>query len=147
MSNVRRLGQGLWLVKNVNFTSGGRPCCQKRHLLKLTNNCGPRTAFLASRCIIKQATNKIVSILGNVLMTQSSTTSKETPGSADKNWVGQETATATGYFLLDLNTIWLKTLFWPKSYTLCYNLYNMHVYVICDKPFLLLFQRNDVFCF
>jgi hypothetical protein len=27
---------GLWLVKNVNFTSGRRPCCQKRHLLKLT---------------------------------------------------------------------------------------------------------------
>ena len=37
MSNVRRLGQGLWLVKNVNFTSGRRPCCQKRHLLKLAN--------------------------------------------------------------------------------------------------------------
>jgi hypothetical protein len=34
MSNIRRLGQGLWLVKNVNFTSGRRPCCQKRHLLK-----------------------------------------------------------------------------------------------------------------
>jgi hypothetical protein len=25
-------------VKNVNFTSGRRPCCQKRHLLKLTDN-------------------------------------------------------------------------------------------------------------
>jgi hypothetical protein len=37
MSNVRRLGQGLWLVKNVKFTSVRRPCCQKRHLLKLTN--------------------------------------------------------------------------------------------------------------
>jgi hypothetical protein len=34
--NGSRLGQGLWLVKNVNFTSGRRPCCQKRHLLKLT---------------------------------------------------------------------------------------------------------------
>ena len=36
MSIVRRLGQGLWLVKNVKFTSVRRPCCQKRHLLKLT---------------------------------------------------------------------------------------------------------------
>ena len=38
MSNVRRLGQGLRLVKNVNFTSGRRPCCQKRHQSRTQSN-------------------------------------------------------------------------------------------------------------
>jgi hypothetical protein len=38
MSNVRRLmGQRAVIGEKRNFTSGRRPCCQKRHLLKLTN--------------------------------------------------------------------------------------------------------------
>jgi hypothetical protein len=38
MSNVKRLGQECWLVDNVKFASGQRSCCQKRHLLKISNS-------------------------------------------------------------------------------------------------------------
>jgi hypothetical protein len=49
-------------VKNVNFTSGRRPCCQKRHLLKLTNEFHSSSKHYAfNKCILKALAQNVKS--------------------------------------------------------------------------------------